>query len=170
MGPRTRFVREAARRLLRDCRITEVPVNLQVVSEKLGLAYEEVDYFPDDIEALIIKMRERTVAVVNKNFSETSRRFSLAHELCHHFLHQDRTVLEDRITMDSPEFAETEPSGKDPFEAEADIFAGELLVPLPLLKKHFHPGLTAADVAHLFAVSESVASIAIVSHYSALFK
>jgi Zn-dependent peptidase ImmA (M78 family) len=170
MGPRTRFVREAARKLLRDCGITEPPVNLQLVSEKLGLGYEEVDYFPDDVEALIITMGERTVAVVNKNFSETSRRFSLAHELCHYYLHQDRTVLEDRITIDSPEPPDSESFGKDPFEAEAEIFAGELLVPLPMLKKHFRPGFTAADVARTFAVSESVASIALVSHYSALFK
>lgn len=170
LRPRTRFVREAARRLLRDCRITEPPVDLRVIAKKLGLEYEEVDYFPDDVDALIVPMADRAVAVVNKNQSETRRRFSLAHELCHHYLHQDRTILEERITIDSTAAAEDESAGKDPFEAEADIFAGELLVPLPLLKKHFRPGSTAADVGRLFLVSESVASIAIVSHYSALFK
>jgi len=140
------------------------------VSEKIGLVYEEVDYFPDDVEALIIRMPDRTVAAVNKNFSETSRRFSLAHELCHHYLHQDRTVLDERVTIDSEDVGGSERLGQDPLEAEAEIFAGELLVPLPILKKHFRPGYTAADVAGIFAVSESVASIAIVSHYSALFK
>jgi Zn-dependent peptidase ImmA (M78 family) len=72
--------------------------------------------------------------------------------------------------MDSPVRAQDQGLKSDPFEAEAEIFAGELLVPLPMLKKHFRPGFTAADVARIFAVSESVASIALVSHYTALFK
>jgi Zn-dependent peptidase ImmA (M78 family) len=170
MGPRTRFVREAARKLLHNCRIIDPPVDLQAVSRHLGLEYEEVDYFPDDVDALIIKLSGRTIAVVNKNFPEYVRRFSLAHELCHHYLHQDRTVLEDRITIDSPPKVGDVAVEHDPFEAEAEIFAGELLVPLPMLKKLFRPGFTAAEVARIFAVSESVASIALISHYTALFK
>ena len=73
MVPRTRFVRDAAHKLLRDSRITVPPVDLAVVSKKLGLDYEEVDYFPDDVDALIIKISGRTVAVVNKNFPEATR-------------------------------------------------------------------------------------------------
>jgi hypothetical protein len=61
-------------------------------------------------------------------------------------------------------------SSLDPYEAEADIFAGELLVPLPMLKRHFKSGMTAADVARLFAVSEQAASIAITTHFTSLFK
>lgn len=170
MGPRTRFIRETARKLVSSCGIANPPVNLQVISEKIGLAYEEVDYFPDDVDALIIRLPDRTVAAVNKNFSETRRRFSLAHELCHHYLHQDRTILDERVTIDSEDLVGSEQFGQDPLEAEAEIFAGELLIPLPILKKYFRPGYTAADIGRIFAVSESVASIAIVSHYSALFK
>lgn len=170
MKPRTRFVRQAARQLLKDCGITEPPVDLRIVAEKLGLGYEEVDYFPEDVEALIVPMKERTVAVVNKNFPRNRRRFSLAHELCHHHLHKDRSVLEDPTTIDSPDSSEDEFPSKDPFEAEADIFAGELLVPLAMLKKCYQPGFTAADVARIFEVSESAASVALLNHFSALFK
>lgn len=170
MPPRTKFLRQFACNLLKKCGITDPPVDLRIVVRHCGLDYEEVDYFPDDVDALIVPMTDRTVAVVNKNQSETRRRFSLAHELCHHLLHGDRSVLEDEITIDSPPAEEELQSKKDPFEAEADIFAGELLVPLPLLRKHFRPGLTAAEIARKFAVSEAVASIAIASHYSSLFK
>lgn len=170
MRPRTRFVRQAARQLLKDCRISDPPVDLRVIAEKLGLAYEEVDYFPDDVEALIVPMEDRTVAVVNKNFPENRRRFSLAHELCHHYLHKDRSIFEDADTIDSSDLLELEVANKDPFEAEADIFAGELLMPLFMLKRHYKPGFTAGDIARIFEVSESAASVALLNHFSALFK
>jgi Zn-dependent peptidase ImmA (M78 family) len=118
----------------------------------------------------LIKIGDRIVAAVNKNQSFTRRRFSLAHEFCHHLLHPDRTVLDDQITIDNPPADAGGTTSKDPYEAEADIFAGELLVPLPMLKQHFSSGLTAADVARIFAVSEHVASIAISTHFSSLFK
>jgi Zn-dependent peptidase ImmA (M78 family) len=169
MKLRTQFIRRAAEGLLRSCRIEAPPVDLKLICEKVGLCYEEVDYFPDDVDALIIPLEDRVVAAVNANQAGSRRRFSLAHELCHHLLHQDRSALEQEITIDSP------PSGsggsaKDPFEAEADLFAGELLVPLKMLKKHFRPGMTAAELARVFQVSESVVSIAISRHYSSLFK
>jgi Zn-dependent peptidase ImmA (M78 family) len=112
----------------------------------------------------------RVIAVANMNQSPNRRRFSLAHELGHHLLHPDRTELEDRSSIDSPPPGPDEFSGKDPYEAEADIFAGELLVPLPMLKRNFKSGMTAADVARLFAVSEQAASIAITTHFTSLFK
>ncbi len=174
MRPRNRFVRRAASQLLRDCQISDPPVDLEKVAEHLGLGYEEVDYFPDDVEALIVPMEDRTVAVVNKNFPKNRRRFSLAHELCHHYLHKDRSVLEDTDTIDSTTADTSDVMAsdgtKDPFEAEADIFAGELLVPLFMLKKYFKPGSTAADIARIFEVSEAAASVALLNHFSALFK
>ena len=170
MQPRKSFIRRAAISLLKKCGIIDPPVDLLLIIEKCGLEYEEVDYFDDDVDALIIPFDGRVVAAVNQNSSANRRRFSLAHELCHHLYHQDRSMLVDSRSIDSPESEPYSGASKDPFESEADVFAGELLVPLPMLKKHFRPGYTAADVARIFAVSESVASIAITSHFSALFK
>jgi Zn-dependent peptidase ImmA (M78 family) len=168
--PRANFIRKAAQELLARCGIKDPPVDLRRVCAKSGLCYEEVDYFPDDVDALIITLEDRVVAAVNANQSENRRRFSLAHELCHHLLHQDRSILEERITIDNPPSGAAEYYDKDPFEAEADIFAAELLVPYPMLKKSFKTGQTAAELACVFAVSESVVSIAIARHYSSLFR
>lgn len=170
MVPRTGFVRKYARELVKRTGITEPPVDLRLIIEQAGLGYEEVDYFPDDVDALIVQLGDRTTAAVNQNQSVTRRRFSLAHELCHHLLHADRSIFDDRVTIDSPPTDVDYAGSKDPMEAEADIFAGELLVPLPLLKRHFRSGLTAADVARAFAVSEHVASIAVITHFKSLCK
>jgi Zn-dependent peptidase ImmA (M78 family) len=168
--PRVGYVRKYARELLKRCDITEPPVDLRVVAEKQGLEYQEVDYFTEDVDGMVVQMEGRVIAVANLNQSPTRRRFSLAHELGHHLLHPDRTVLDDQASIDSPPPGPHEFSGKDPYEAEADIFAGELLVPLPMLKRLFKSGMTAADVARLFAVSDHVASIAITTHFTSLFK
>jgi Zn-dependent peptidase ImmA (M78 family) len=168
--PRVGYVRKYARELLKRCGVTDLPVDLRIVVEKVGLEYQEVDYFSEDIDGMIVQMEGRVIAVANLNQSPNRRRFSLAHELGHHLLHPDRTVLDDRSSIDSPPPESDEFSSKDPYEAEADIFAGELLVPLPMLKQHFKSGMTAADVARLFAVSEQVASIAITTHFTSLFK
>lgn len=169
MRPRKSFIRRAAINLLKECKITEPPVDLLAIVKRCGLKYEEVDYFDDDVDALIIPFEGQIIAAVNINSSVNRRRFSLAHELCHHLHHQDRSVLIDSMSIDGPMDPYHETS-KDPFESEADIFAGELLVPLPMLRKHFRKGHTAADVARIFSVSEAVASIALTTHFAALFK
>lgn len=169
MKPRRPFLRKAALQILKECGITEPPVDLLAIIKKYGLEFDEVDYFGDDVDAMIIPMEGRMIAVVNKKSHVHRRRFSLAHEFCHHLFHQDRAALQDTATIDSPlEIGES--MGKDPFETEADIFAGELLVPLPMLKKYYRSGHTADDIAQVFNVSPAVASIAITSHFSALFK
>jgi Zn-dependent peptidase ImmA (M78 family) len=170
--PRTSFLRKAAQQILKDCKISDPPVDLEKIIKKHGLEYQEVDYFEEGVDAMIVPIDGRVIAAVNQNSHIHRRRFSLAHELCHHIFHRDRAglaSLHKPVTIDSPpEFDSVE--GKDPFETEADIFAGELLVPVSMLKKHYRPGHTADDVARIFHVSPAVASIAIASHFNALFK
>jgi Zn-dependent peptidase ImmA (M78 family) len=163
-------VRRVAKQVLRSSKIRTPPVDLRVVTASCGLKYEEVDYFPDDVDALIVTTEEGSVAVVNKNQSTTRRRFSLAHELGHFVLHRDTSVLEDAVSIDSPPTADEGITGSSIAEREANLFAGELLVPVEFLKAHFKPGMTAADVGKIFEVSESVAAIALSSHLRALFK
>jgi Zn-dependent peptidase ImmA (M78 family) len=169
-GPRVAYVRRVAKQLLRASKVLQPPVDLRRIAAGCGLKYEEVDYFPDDVDALIVTTEEGTVAVVNKNQSNSRRRFSLAHELGHFVLHRDGSVLEATVTIDTPPTGEPDREMSSVAEREANLFAGELLVPLEFLKKHFKPGMTAADVAKVFEVSESVAAIAISSHLRALFK
>jgi Zn-dependent peptidase ImmA (M78 family) len=170
MRPRKAFIRKAALAVLKESGINKPPVDLLAIIKRYGLEYQEVDYFDDGVDAMIVYLEGRVIAAVNKNSSVNRRRFSLAHELCHHLYHQDRSTLIDHVSIDFPDGEPYNEASKDPFEAEADIFAGELLVPLFMLKKSFVAGHTVADVARVFSVSESVASIAISSHYTSLFK
>lgn len=168
MKPRVSYIRKVARQLLDRHGIKEPPVNLQRLVESEGLEYQEVDYFPDDVDALIIPIDGRIVAAVNLNQTPNRRRFSLAHELGHHYLHQDRSFLEERTTIDSVDIRSCRNS-KDIYETEADIFASELLIPLAFLKTVYTTGMSIPEVAKVFMVSEAAASVAISKHFNSLF-
>ena len=74
------------------------------------------------------------------------------------------------MSIDSPPTGSEESTALAIAEREANLFAGELLVPVGFLKERFRPGMTAADVGTIFEVSEAVAAIALSSHLRALFK
>jgi Zn-dependent peptidase ImmA (M78 family) len=163
------YIKQVAKQLRLATRIAEPPVDLRLIASACGLQYQEVDYFPDEVDALIICSDEVKVAVVNRRQSEARRRFSLAHEIGHYILHRNGTDWQQPPTIDVPPDSAAD-AVTSLAEHEANLFAGELLVPVEYLKKLFRPGMTAADVATIFGVSESVAAIAVSSHMRALFK
>jgi len=164
---RTTFVQKMASKVLKESRIDAPPVDLVAILRRHGIEYEEVEDFPDTVDALIIEDGAKVYAAVNSRHHLHRRRFSLAHELGHYFLHKDGK-FEEPITIDSPPSEEDELGSKDPAESEADLFAGELLVPLEMLKPHVKKGIP--ELSKMFLVSEQVVSIAISKHMRALFK
>ena len=164
---RTQFVRKMAAKVLKESNITAPPVDLQVIVRAHGLEYEEVDTFPETVDAMIVQDGTKVYAAVNAKHHIHRCRFSLAHELGHYFLHPDG-MPEEGVTIDNPPSEESEIGTKGPGEVEADLFAGELLVPLEMLKAH--RGKSIPELSKVFLVSEQVISIAISRHMRALYK
>jgi Zn-dependent peptidase ImmA (M78 family) len=134
-GERARvgFVRSSARRLLAVCDIRKPPVDLRVVVAHLGIRYLEAD-LPNSVSAYCCEHESTHYAIVNRREHLHRQRFSLAHEIGHlELFHCVRFVLREPIDIDHPP-ALTYSRGSDPREREANIFAGELLVPLAMLK------------------------------------
>lgn len=157
-APHRDHARKLARLAFTRSGILKPPVDVQLIAKNAGLDYDEVDFFDDDIDALIGPVKRRIVAVVNKNQPLTRRRFSLAHEL-YHYLEGEILVLEDRYTTGGPGERGLTKAGKDPREVEADTFAGDLLVPKALLKEYVRRSDPLGDVADLFEVSLTTAEI-----------
>lgn len=164
---RSQFVRKIAARVLKESNITAPPVNLQLILQAHGIQYQDVSDFPDSVDALIIEDGATIYAAVNAGQHPHRQRFSLAHELGHYFLHRE-IGFSDSVTIDNPPSEESETATKDPAETEADLFAGELLVPLVFLK--LHAGKDIPELAKVFVVSQQVISIAISRHMKALFR
>jgi Zn-dependent peptidase ImmA (M78 family) len=155
-----------AKKILKESKISSPPVDLLQILRANGIKYEEVEDFPDTVDALFIEDGSSVYAAVNARQHLHRQRFSLAHELGHYFLHRDGGYS-DPITIDSPP-EEEEFGTKSPLESEADMFAGELLVPLEMLKPHAQKPLP--ELSMLFRVSEQVIAIAISKNMNTLFK
>ncbi len=168
MPIRAHFVRRMAQKVLKESKITAPPVDLLAILQAHGIHYEEVDDFPDTVDAMIIERGRETYAAVNGRQHLHRRRFSLGHELGHFFLHRGDYGLEPSVTIDNPPSDDDPIPTKDPAESEADLFAGELLVPLAMLKPYARKGV--AELSQIFLVSEHVISIALSRHYNVLFK
>jgi Zn-dependent peptidase ImmA (M78 family) len=156
-----------ARKILAESKVKAPPVDLLLILSAHGIGYEEVDDFPDTVDALIVEDGSNVYAAVNARQHLHRRRFSLAHELGHYFIHRDG-MPEEAITIDNPPTDDMGEVTKSPAETEADLFAGELLVPLEMLKLHVQKGIP--ELSRIFLVSEQVISIAISRHMKALYK
>lgn len=82
---------------------------------------------------------------VNADEPPVAQRFSVAHELGHHFLG-------------------TQHGDGEAAEQEADAFAGELLVPGPMLREALRTTIDARELRGLFKVSREVLEIAARHH------
>ncbi len=165
MKPNYKLAREMARKILRHHKITNVPTDLQIICERLGLEFVELDD-PDESDGAVLEMEGGLrVAMLNKAKPFVRARFTLAHELGHIFLNHDKREFYDPEV--AREWGEDAPENAKPAkEREADAFASELLIPMEQLKKY--PGeLKDLDkLAGMFQVSKPAMSIAVANFFS----
>lgn len=116
--------RKIARKLLKDAKISEIPVSLQkildYVKSQQDLSILKFN-FGDKISGMLVNLGESAAIGFNPDNSWVRRRFTIAHELGH--LYMGHTCGGEGKTSTS--------------ETEANQFAAELLVPLAFLKKDF---------------------------------
>ncbi|MBW1783202.1 MAG: ImmA/IrrE family metallo-endopeptidase [Deltaproteobacteria bacterium] len=170
--PRYGYARQLARKLLNDCRVLAPPVDLKSILAQKGYEYIEVDTFLDNVDGLFLRDESdgKIYAAVNANHHVHRQRFSLAHELGHILMNHDLNYYRPYITIDDPPTEKTHTDAELAFEKEANAFAGELLVPLEMLKKEFKNTTDLTQLSKIFCVSPQVASIAVSNHMSSLYK
>jgi Zn-dependent peptidase ImmA (M78 family) len=169
--PRYGFARQMARKVLKDCGCTRLPVELAPILSKKGYEYIELDTLLDRVDAIFLRNKDdgKTYAAVNSNHHVHRQRFSLAHEFGHILMNHDLNYYRPYITIDDPPTEKTHTDAEANFEKEANAFAGELLVPLDMLKIEFRKTSDIKQLAKSFWVSQQVASIAVSNHMSSLF-
>lgn len=134
------------------------PVDVTGLAEALGLRVWEADGLPEGVSGKLFKDRtnggsEGYSIVVRSSDPYVRRRFTAAHEIAHFLLHRDRvgsSVVDDqwyRSNLSSRE------------EAEANVLAAEILMPLPLLRGYMSLCQDACTLAKLFKVSEEAMRI-----------
>jgi Zn-dependent peptidase ImmA (M78 family) len=169
--PRYAYARQMAKKVLKDCRIKEPPVDLEKILGEKGYNYIEVDHFPDKVDALCLESEGVCYFAVNAKHHLHRKRFSVAHEFGHVMLNHNLAYYNmPSISWDNPPTEKTHTNAEAALEKEANAFAGELLVPFDMLKLKFAVTRDIAELAKMFLVSQQVMGIAINTHMKALYK
>jgi Zn-dependent peptidase ImmA (M78 family) len=182
------YPRQLARAILRKHKVVQPPTPVEAIVRSEGLKVSLRSWGRQSrLDALLF--RSHRLIAVNSDKPPVRRRFSLAHELGHYALNHDylKTLGPD-VDIDHPP-EDSHPTG-GPFEAQANEFANELLVPSAILmtlrsreentgdedaKQSFRPfadfahrlrdpQLSEQELAKKFEVSREVVFIALQKH------
>lgn len=133
----------------------DVPVDIQRAVERLGGTVVEADRA---VEASVQKRDDSFLITVRTDSVDTRRRFSIAHELGHLFLHMGYLAADgrwDRIDAycDSP----LHRFGHSEEECDADEFASAFLMPDAEFRKEVAANTTEQRNVHLRPIAERFA-------------
>ena len=126
-----------AREVLQQHNVTKAPVPLDAIVKSLGIRVVEKPFDASgyqDVSGMLYRTDSETVVGLNEKHSETRRRFSLAHELGHYFLHKGEVFVDAKVNFRN----RLSGMGVDREEIEANSFAAELLMPSDLLSTEFY--------------------------------
>lgn len=122
---------ETAEKLLVHLRLSEPPVDPELIAQKLNVPVFEWS-LPDEISGLFVRDRELVCIGLNQSHSKVRQRFTIAHELGHFVFSNEEDLFVDFIDSN------TEIRSKDQnAERRANYFAAGLLMPRSWLKKDF---------------------------------
>jgi Zn-dependent peptidase ImmA (M78 family) len=162
-----------AEKCLREAESFSVPVDLQRVSDSLGVRvhYEELE---DRVSGVLVIKGGQKHALINSKHHPNRQRFSLAHEIGHLVLHdcrQDRLFIDTNLRMyqrvgapSDEAYANGQSLTTPTEEREANLFASAILMPEDLVKSQarnidLEDEADVALLARLFSVSDQAMSI-----------
>lgn len=141
-----------------------LPVPIISVANDQGIDVYETDEFKDDESGSIQKEGEKFVIYVNSKHSPARKRFTIAHEIGHFLLHSDKLETKEHIDqVRRPVLmrSKTSKANKEELnmERDADEAAASILMPEAEFKKIWTESKTVAEIAEIFNVSESAATV-----------
>ena len=150
-------VENRAKEVLRQHSLYSVPIDPVLLANRLGVTVNNAKFSDDSWAALIARRDNTTRVFVEQSDPPYRKRFSIAHELGHHFLHllEDGEIVDKRADM----FREKEPvdgtlSEVRIREIQANWFAAALLMPAELVRVEWERKPSLRHMAELFNVSE----------------
>ena len=145
-----------AKEILFQHGLYSLPIDPVRLANRLGISVNNAKFADDSRASMIAKRGESIRVFVEQSDPPYRKRFSIAHELGHHFLH----LLSDGEIVDSHSdmFREKEPtsgymSKRRLQEVEANWFAASLLMPEELVKTEWEKNLSVPQLAKIFNVS-----------------
>jgi len=130
---RRKLVKSKAREILLAWGKSELPVNVREIAKLHSIIVDEDKTPKENLSGFLYVDGDTKVIGVNKTHPKTRRRFTIAHELGHYFLHRHdhgSPHVDKQSNVSSAHFRDDSSSkGIDAQEIEANLFAAELLMP-----------------------------------------
>ena len=150
-------IEQRAKEVLSQHGLYSLPVDPVRLANKIGVKVNNAKFADDAWAALIAKRNHVARIFVEQSDPPYRKRFSIAHELGHHFLHlpEEGQIVDKRADM----FREREPAvgpiSEDRIrEIQANWFAAALLMPADLVRAEWNKNPSMKHMARLFNVSE----------------
>lgn len=125
----------AARALRQKFRIAGRPVDVEKIARMSGIEIQTIP-LDDELSGMAFIKEGRSIIVVNALHHRNRQRFTIAHELAHHTLHQEELTKAVHVDKAILRRNARSTTGEDLFEVEANAFAAELLMPRSELRAY----------------------------------
>ena len=128
-------IERKAQLLLKECGNGEIPVDVELIARKLKVEVSEAE-LPDETSGVIQKVNKgNSTILVNSGHARVRQRFTIAHEIGHFLLSAKSGIFVDKKIYFRDSRSQ---SASDSEEIVANIFAAELLMPTPYIKRELY--------------------------------
>jgi len=152
-------VEQVANDVLRQHGLTSVPINPVTIAQKEGFQINNAKFSDDSLLGMIARRPGNLLMLIRAEDSPNRKRFTIAHELGHHFLHllsdgefidhEADLFREEYVEQDTPQMSENQRA-----EVQANMFAAALLMPEEHMRHFWQQLRSIKKMAELFGVSE----------------
>lgn len=123
--------------LLRQFKLLSPGFNVNKLAEKVGVQVEGKS-MNDDVSGLLVIKNDKAYIIYNSDQSIKRRRFTIAHELGHFYLHSKNKPLFVDKSKEIMYRNSDSSTGEIMKEREANAFAAALLMPRCLIEEHIN--------------------------------
>lgn len=132
-------IEKRAEKVLKESQTESLPIDLKKIAKKHGIIISEAPNKSDDISGLLLRSEKKTLVGVNSFHHSNRKRFTIAHELGHYFLHETGdTFVDNNSNLELLVKFRDNSAPKTQEEREANCFAAALLMPAKSVQKHFN--------------------------------
>jgi Zn-dependent peptidase ImmA (M78 family) len=151
-------IEQRAAEILRQHGLFSVPVDPVILAHREGIKVFNAVFSDSGISGMVAKRGSDVTFYISQNEVPYRKRFTIAHELAHHFLHliSDGEFVDTQVDL----FRDSESApGNQQAEIEANRFAAALLMPADLVREAYKTTRDVAALAREFNVSEEAMGI-----------
>ncbi len=159
-------VERRAREVLKRHNLTTVPIDPVVLANREGIQVNNAKFSDDNLVGMIVKRGDDVSMLVNYSDPPFRKRFTIAHELGHHFLHliKDGEYVDKEANLFRQQERDDNvltPSRRQ--EIQANMFASSLLMPEDEVRRYWLERPSVDELAKIFKVSNEAMGYRIAS-------